>query len=133
MKPVTFYPARLNPTTGKYSLFTNECDTAHEAKQETQKLIDSNSFGTSAHVVAGYAYFNSANEIIYVFPKEEDILKSLDAVRKSISGGATRKYAKLEDLKKAASFGLLFLGKKGTAEKVGVTKTFKELALLLNF
>ena len=131
-KPTTFYPARLTTATGDFSLFTNECETAHQAKAEVQKLIDSNCFGTATHVVAGFAYFNKGNEIVYVFPKKEDIKKSLVAIKKMVATGATRQYAKLKELKKSAVFALEFLNNKELANKVKGASTFKELGLLLN-
>ena len=129
--PTEFYPANII-NNGKPSLFTDYCETAHEAKKVMQKLIDNNCFGTKNHVLAGYAYFNKDNEIVYVFPKKEDMIKTLVKIKKSIKTGGTRQYAKLKMLKNTAISTLNKLNNKELADKVLKVNTFKELGLLLD-
>ena len=129
--PTKFYSANII-NNGKPSILTDEKKTAHAAKKGMQKLIDNNCFGTKNHVLAGYAYFNEDNEIVYVFPKKEDMLKTLASIKKMIPNGGTRKYAELKMLKKAASSALNKLNNKELADKVLKVNTFKKLGLLLD-
>ena len=128
--PTEFYPANII-NNGTPSLFTNKCETAYEAKKEVQKLIDTNSFGTANHVIAGFAYFNEAGEITYVFTTKEEMNESLAAVKMQLLTGATRKHAKLKGLKESAIFALNFLNMKDVAKEVLPAKTFKELSAIL--
>lgn len=130
--PTTFYPAKMNVTTGAQSLFTDGRDTATEATSAVQKSIDNNCFGTDNHVVSGFAYFNEANDIVYVFAKQEDYEISLASVKRQVITGATSKYAKLKDLKKSTVKILKFLNRKKLADKVIKVTTFKQLGVLLN-
>ena len=130
--PTTFYPAIIR-NSGTPSLFTNECKTAHDAKMNTQKLIDNGlaGVGTTGHAIAGFAFFNKELEIVYVFNTEEEMFKTLQAVKKSLSTGATRGYAKLKEVKKAGVSALNFLNKKETAKNLSNARTFKEAAEIL--
>lgn len=130
-KPTKFYPANII-NNGKPSLWANHFDTAHEAKNSVQKLIDNNDLGTKNHVLAGYAYFNKDNDIVYVFPKKEDMIKALVSIKKMVSTGGTRQYAKLKMLKNSAISTLNKLNNKELADKVIKVNTFKELGLLLD-
>lgn len=123
--PTVFYPANII-NGGSPSLFTNECKSSHDAKSAVQRLIDNNDFGRVNHVIAGFAYFNEASEIVYVFPTKNEILESLFAVKKGLSTGATRSHAKLKSLKKSAVFALNFLNKKETAKSIDNASTFKQ-------
>ena len=132
-KPTTFYPAIIR-NDGAPCLFTNECGTAHEAKANTQALIDNGSagVGTKGHAIAGFAYFNEKADITYVFTTKEEMIKTLNNIKASAKSGATSKYAKLKGLKDSAIHALIFLNHKEEAKKIEATRTFIQFIGALN-
>lgn len=127
-KPTSFYPAILREN--RPSLFTDNYPSAHKAKETAENLR-----GTSflkCGEIAGFAFFDKNNEIIYKFNTLEEAEETVQKTIKALKGGATRKYALLKSSKKTLVWSFNILNKPDLIKELDNQKTFKSLLSLLS-